>query len=376
MEYQRRSPTDRLYTIVALVMFAAFGLSSWLTGYGLMSKSVESGVANTTGMITALISAITAASLIGVATMSLFSLALRAHKKQCWHIVFLAMALMPFVLSISTYYAVIGNAGSASIVYDLRDKAQDWSEYYDQAIADASAAQSAHAALLPLKSSICGLAESERSGGILTGSKGRGAVSAAYTSGCDSVSTILDTLDETITRTQTRRSDAVKIITALQNIPKDSSKTAFERQDEFREQITVLLDILSKSGAEKVSDRLSAQLDILKASIATLGTEDSAFGQKQAQAVHNLKASLELVSDAVSKLLNDGDTQVITPPDELLDSGAAVFVYWKRNIPNILLAIMIDLSSLYFLGLLMVSRAAESQSRNVSFSQNPNHEGA
>ena len=376
MDYQRRSPTDRLYTVLALTMFIAFVLSSWLTGYGLMSKSVESGVANTTGMITALMSAVAAAALMGTATMSLFSLALRAQRKQCWHVAFLALALMPFVLSISTYYAVIGNAGSASLIYDLRDKAQDWNEYYDQAIADASAAQSAHAALLPLKSSICGLAESERSGGILTGSKGRGAVSAAYTSGCDSVTTILETLDETITRTQTRRSDAVKIITALQNIPKDSSKTAFERQDEFREQITVLLDILSKSGAEKVSDRLSAQLDILKASIATLGTEDSAFGQKQAQAVHNLKSSLGLVSDAVSGLLNDGDAHIITPPDELLDSGAAVFVYWKRNIPNILLAIMIDLSSLYFLGLLMVSRAAESQPSPAFSSQTSTHEGA
>ena len=120
----------------------------------------------------------------------------------------------------------------------------------------------------------------------------------------------------------------------------------------------------------------SAQLDILKASIATLGTEDSAFGQKQAQAVHNLKSSLGLVSDAVSGLLNDGDAHIITPPDELLDSGAAVFVYWKRNIPNILLAIMIDLSSLYFLGLLMVSRAAESQPSPAFSSQTSTHEGA
>ena len=376
MEHQRRSPTDRLYTIVALVMFAAFGLSSWLTGYGLMSKALEAGVADTTGMITALMSSVVAASLIGAATMSLFSIALRAHKKQSWHIAGLAFALMPFVLSISTYYAVIGNAGSASLVYDMRDKAQDWNTYYDQSIADASAAQSAHAALLPLQSSICGLAESERSGGVLTGSKGYGATSAAYTSGCSSLGTILDTLIDTITRTEERRVNAVQIITTLQSIPKNSSKTAFERQDEFREQTTALQDILSKSSAEKVSERLSAQLDILEASVATLGTEDNAFGQKQTQAVHNLKGSLELVSEAVSELLDDSDVQIVPSPDELLDSGTAVFVYWKRNLPQILLAIMIDLSSLYFLGLLMVSRAAEPKSSATPYSQNPQHEGA
>lgn len=369
--------SHRLYTKIILVTFIAFGLSSWLTAKGLMEKSIEAGVATTEGSITAVMSAVVAASLLGVSTMSLFGIALHAKHKQRWQVGGLALALLPFVLCISTYYAVIGNAGGPSLVYDMRDKSKDWAQYYDQALMDASAAQSAHAALLPLQSSICGLAKSERSGGILTGSRGTGAVSAAYKSGCDSISTILDTLDDTITRTETRRAESVDILKALQEIPKDTSQTVFERQTDFREQTTVLQDIIAKSGAENVSSRLSAQLDILEASVATLGTQDSAFGQKQSQSVQNLKISLGLVSEAVSGLLDQSETITLQTPNELLDTGEAVLIYWKRNLPQILLAIMIDLSSLYFLGLLMVSRATTSRdSEIVSITQTQTSKGA
>ena len=345
------------HRVVVLITLAAFLLSSWLTAKGLLEKAIEAGTADVTGMITAVMSAGVGAALIGGATMMLMGIAVNTSKKQILPVAGLAVTLMPFVFGISTFYAVIANAGAPSLVYDMRDKARDYVLFFEQSTEDAEQALSAKATLLPLESSICGLAHSEKIGGTLTGSAGKGAVYAAYESSCQSVKTVIQTLDETAQRTAERREQGSNLLNDLKAIPSNTSLSVFERQAEFKQKAQQLRKLITESSAENVTKRLTAQLKNMSASVNALDIQSGSFGQSQASAVQTLRKSLAQVSQIAEGMLSTANTSNLQAPGELLEMGAAVLVYWQRNLPQILLAVLLDCMNLWFLGLLMTSRA-------------------
>lgn len=345
------------YRIILLATLAAFVLSSWLTAKGLFDKAIEAGVASTEGMVTALMSSVVAATLVGGGTMLLFGIAMEAGKRQRWHVAGLATALLPFTLGISTYSAALGNAGPLALAHNMRDTALDYAAYYEAATGDASDAQSTQAALLPLEASVCGLADGELKDGLLSGSAGAGALSAAYASGCKGVRAIQRTLSETAGRMAARRDDASDILSRLASIPKDESLSVFERQAAFRLEVNALRKLIEEARAENVPKRLRVQLRILESSVAALGVRQGDFGKTQVAEIENLKAMLSQASAAVREFLDGNEDVRVEAPGELLEMGAAVAKYWHRNIQQILLAILIDLMPVWFVWLLMVSRA-------------------
>lgn len=354
---QRTSQHLWRYRLILFATFGAFLLSCWLTAKGLFDRAIEAGTASPEGMVTALMSAAVAATLIGLATMLVFGVALGAIKRQRWSLVFLAIALMPFMLGISTYNAVLGNAGPPSLADNLADTADAIAAHYEGATSDAAGAQSAAAALAPTKASICALADGEKDKGVLSGYAGKGGVYAAYLSGCESVGVIVETLSDTAARTQSRRDEAGAHLAALKSIPRDSKRNIFARKAAFEAHAEALRKLLEASGAENVTRRLQAQLKALEGSIVTLGVKDGAFGKKQAKSIEDLRAKLAHVSAVVTEMLAAAPVQQGAAPPRLLSMAAAVRVYWDRNIPSILIAIASDFMWLWFLGLLSVSRA-------------------
>lgn len=341
--------------IITLCMLSTFALSSWFTTKGLFDKAIEAGVANMEGMITAAMSAAVAATSLGVATILLMSVAAGALKKQRFAVLLLVLTLIPFTAGISTFNAILGNAGPASLVYDMREAADAYKFYYQSTDLTVSGAQTAKAALEPLEASICALAKGEKTGGAISGSGGKGAVYAAYLSGCTSIHQINETLIDTVARSDKRRGRASQILTDLQNIPNDTSFSVFERQAAFRIKTGDLQTLITASRAENVSKRLTAQLDILQASVATLDVKTGGYGKTQSSAIESLKAALGLVSKTIRKL-TETSSETASPPPRLLEMGEAVVAHWERNIPQILLAILIDGLVLWFAALLMVSR--------------------
>lgn len=344
-------------TKVQLVLLGSLGLSSWLTGKGLFDKAIEAGTADTGGMVTALMSAGVAGTAVSTASMLLLGTAVEATHAQRIHVLALAGAMLPFILGISTYNAVLGNAGPPSLVYDMRDRAQAYVEYYHATETDSGRALSAVATLEPLRDSTCYLAEQERQSGILTGSSGRGATSAAYMSACRNIGAIIATLNETVARTAGRGAEAGRLLADLQAIPADTTISVFERQARFRSAAREIAALVASAGTERVSARLGPQLEILEASIAGPGTAGGPLGQRQAAANSSLHDTLGTVRDTVRALVAHGVDTPDGEPAELRDMGAAVLAYGHRNIPQILIAVLTDIMPGWFLALLNVSRA-------------------
>lgn len=340
---------------VLLASTTALGLSSWLTAKGLFDKAVEAGVANAEGIVTAAMSAGVAGTIMSTATMLLVGVAVEASRRQRGHVLALAGAMLPFVLGISTYNAVLGNAGPPSLVYEMRDRAKSYIEYHAETEADAARALSAAATLAPLETTTCYLGEQEGASGVLTGAAGRGTTYAAYSSACRNIGTIIETLNDTATRADERGGAADELLTELLAIPDDTSLSVFERQAAFRDTAREIDALAGEAGAERVSARLGPQLEILEASIAGLGTASGTLGDRQAAANSNLRDTLGTVRNTVQAFVTN-ETATPSKPGALRDMGAAVLAYWHRNIPQILLAVLIDLMPGWFLGLLMVSR--------------------
>ena len=363
--HRLKSVQDGRLTKVLLATTSALGLSCWMTAKGLFDKTIEAGLATPEGMGTALMSAGAAGIVMSTATMLGMVVASEAARHQRLAILALAVSLLPFVAGISSYNAVLGNAGPPSLVYDMRDRAEAYVEYYHRTETDAARAQSAAQTLAPIETSTCFLANEELENGILTGSAGPGATSAAYFSACENIGEIIATLDETIARTEDRAAAAEALLAALQAIPNDTALSVFERQAAFRDAARELEALAAGSNAERVSARLGPQLDILEASIAGLGTSGGALGDRQAVANANLHNTLTTVRDTVRELVSADAAAPPEPPGALPHMGAAVTAYWHRNIPQILLAVLTDLIPGWFLGLLLVSRRTQEDRRRA-----------
>ncbi|GAB5512267.1 MAG: hypothetical protein Rhims3KO_36680 [Hyphomicrobiales bacterium] len=342
---------------VLLATSGALALSIWLTSKGLYEQVIEAGVADAPGMVTAAMTAGVAGSVLSVGTMALLVVAVEATRSQRRNVLLLAGTLLPFTFGISTHYAVLGNAGTPSLVYDMRDRAEEYAAYYKGAEADVAKARSAAATLQPLETTVCLLADQELHHGALTGAAGEGPTHAAYASGCANIGAILDTLNETVARQGKRGEAANAQLAELQAISGDTSMSVFERQARFRDVAGQIRALISESGSERVSARLGPQLAILEASIASLDGAGGNLGARQAAANANLKSTLGTVKKRLEKLVSEEDTTAPEEPPALRNMGSAVLAYWHRNIPQVLLAILTDLMPGWFMALLVVSRS-------------------
>lgn len=269
----------------------------------------------------------------------------------------LGVALCPIIFGLSTTYNISGLIGGASLVHDLRDKAAAYTTYLEDASRDAVLAHAARAAIDPMASQVCALVEAERDHGLLTGSKGTGAVSAAYTSVCQSLSSVRDTLGETITANAEREEAAAAILKKMRNVIEDTALSVYERREQFRDLAARLRALADQAGAERVGKRLSAQFAIMESAVTAIGTRPGAFGERQNDAVEGLRATVEGAGAALEQLSGETERTKAQPPGDLLQLNAAVARYWPRFWPAALLGVAVDFIAFYFVALLAVSRA-------------------
>lgn len=348
--HDRRAPKVQLATI------AASTVSITLSSMGMMNKLVESSVADTIGLAVCFFAALAAGMVLTLATLQLFNIAMSAARTQRFKVVALTIGLMLPVLAISTSFAVMQTAGSPSLVMDMEDKAEQWDAYFEQSVSFAERSLDAHDTLLPLKHNLEELSAEEKKSGILSGRAGAGAIAAAYRSSAISISSILDTTQQTIDATETRRDKATELIAALRHVPKDTALGIFERQASFADIAGKLDALINASGRKNTRKTLNAQLGIMQKSVASLDVADGSFGKKQGHAVQNLKSMVGEVITIMSELMADDTAIIVSKPAPLLDMNRAMIAYYDRNIQQWLLAAMLDLMPIYFCLMLMLSK--------------------
>jgi len=210
-----------LLRIIQLLSLAAALGSGIMTSRSIYDKAVEAGVADTIGIVSGLVCAVIAGLLVGGGQMLLFTVTVHAHKSQSRQIWGLTAVLLVFTLCISSLSNLVGNAGAASLIYAQRDKTLEYIAFVEKVTANTANASAAADTLAPLENSICGLADQELSNGILSKSAGRGAISAAYSSSCLSVRTIVKTLRDAAAKSDGRNAEMAALLENLDEIPQE-----------------------------------------------------------------------------------------------------------------------------------------------------------
>ena len=279
--------------------------------------------------------------------------------KRTKRVLMLGTCLAPFVIGVSTVMAVKGLSSGPALYNDMEERAAEWQAYAQAQLSDPTASQSVIDTLSPLKNSVCQVAGLEERDGILSGSPGKGALSAALVSSCMGITAIVTGLEDTYLRSEERRVNVTAVIQQLQSIPEMAGTPIFERQDLFRKQLVLLRKELSGGASENFRETVAAQIAVLSNSVITLETNEGELGSRQRAATASLKSQLGEVESIVNNFLaQTAPPETLNEPAELLSSGAAILRWWPRLTPQILLAVGVDLAILWMAGFLAVSRAA------------------
>lgn len=347
---------DDKMTLITLLTIIAMVLSMMLNAKGLFDKSVEAGVADTIGIISALATAIVAGLLVGAGQIMLFSATINAYRSQRTSIVSLTAVLLIFAYGISAVSNAMASCGAASLVYAMRDRITQYTVYVEQAVAQRMDTRNAADALRPKGVEICSAAEKEASSGLISGSKGYGPLVKNYSGACTSVTKIIAILDERVAESAGIKAEADALLVTLENAVKNSERNVFERVEDFRETAAALRRLVSGVTGQKTDDLLRAQLGILEGGITKADIADGAFGQRQREALAELKASLEHFVKTVNTLLDKNNADTLIPPEDIPDMLAAIWDYKGRNTPQLLISFLIDSYSIYLVFLLGVMR--------------------
>ena len=355
-QYDLQRKHNRRHTYIQLCSIVIFALSGWLTTKGFFDVAIEGAVATTEGMLTSSMLAATATTALGTATLMLYSVAANAFKAQRFSVIALACILVPFIFGISTVSNIIASTGSVAVVRDMRIKASAHENYYRSVSKGTVSVKSTEAALAPLAASLCDMDEGEGTHGAITGSAGKQAVYASYFSACTSMQKMLEIIQNTTMLENDRHDAADKILQALQSIPEDVNLSIFERQAAFRLKVRELRSLIARSHVESLPEQINMQMNVLQTSIIALDTHDNAFGKRQSGAIAGLKNTLSNVSEIINKLTESSSTKIANPPDNLLNLITAIRTYWTEFLPQVALAILVDMLGLWFVCLLIVSR--------------------
>ena len=277
--------------------------------------------------------------------------------RQTKRLVLLALTVSPVVLAVSTSMAVVGLASQPAVYIEMTEVAQDWRDYVEQQQADPAAAQPVADTLAPVEESICRSADLELNSGGVTGSGGEGTVSAALESTCAALGKISETLEATALRSAQRTEKLDELLKTLRETPERQELSIFERRKKFEAIEDEIRAVLAEGGSENLRDKVSAQTALLSDSLIELDNQGGQFGERQSSAVGALKKQLGSVNMTVGKFLAQsvagGEVQ---EPREILWSGAAILRHWTRLLPQLVLAVAIDLSPLWLGYFLLVSR--------------------
>ena len=268
-------------------------------------------------------------------------------------------ALSPFIFGVSTFNAVKSQAGPAALVFAMEDKTQEWGAYLEAINADADKAKAALDVITPIEASICEMAQLEHDSGLISGSRGTGAISSQYAQVCLQTRSIAQTLQDTALESEARNAEQMSIYSQMRGVARDSSQPVFDRvHDDYEPKQDKLQALARASSNERVAERLQAQLRVLESSVVAADVQDGEFGDVQREAIGSLSGYVSAIRETVSDFIAPTD-ETVAPvrPDPLPDMMQAIIAHRDRLWSAILLCVGVDMIILWQVGALGVSLA-------------------
>lgn len=266
-----------------------------------------------------------------------------------------------WALSVSTWYNFVGLSGHASLLLYMSDAVDRMTGAVDAVTAQASEARAVIPALEGVAASTCASYDAEVTQGLGTGSRGVGKYSQALLSACTATKTATQKLNATASQSEDLGKRLGLALSALSDTLQDRSLTVLDREAAFRKgaaEVEALLRSVRNAGLRKTAE---ASLGALKSSVPDMPDDGGTFGAKQRALLDALRGQMAGAITSLEKVL----AGMATAPAITLERAKRVTLtdvtrlYIDRSIPNLALAIGIDVFPLIMMAFLELAAAGK-----------------
>lgn len=270
-----------------------------------------------------------------------------------------------WALSVSTWYNFVGLSGHASLLLYMSDAVDRMTEVVDSVTAQASEARAVIPALEAVAASTCASYDAEVTQGLGTGSKGVGKYSQALLSACTATKTSAESLKAKAGQSEDEAKRLAATLSALSHTLEDRTLSVLDRESAFRKgaaEVEALLRSLRNAGLRKTAE---ASLAALKSSVPDMPDDGGTFGAKQRALLDSLRGQMAGAITALENVL----AGMATAPAITLDRAKRVTLtdvtrlYIDRSIPNLALAIGIDVFPLIMMAFLELATGGKRRHR-------------
>jgi len=325
-----------------------FLLGSWWTSKAGVLAMAEwiSGASAETEQIALLVSALAMA-----AQYALWHYAMRliprykAYQAKGIGIVVVAVLLVLLALS-STYTSFIGITQDSARGLELQSQSDIYADKARMLAARSTAMEDALLVVAPQAESACARYEQELQTGAITGARGKGVVTGYLLGFCTGKTKIAEVISETISANAIRTKQIAQLSGDLDGIIFDRAKEIGERELSFLSLARKMDALLQELQNADRTRGLRAASEAMADSVAELGNStDSALGQAQAQAVAAIVQEERASGRAIAGLIEK--IEALPVPEagraSLLPAQVLVLKHWRLHLPQIALALAVDL---------------------------------
>lgn len=279
-----------------------------------------------------------------------------------------AVIFTGWALSVSTWYNFVGLSGHSSLLLYMSEAVDVMSQTVDDVTEQASQARAVIPALQSVAASTCASYDAEVTQGLGTGSKGVGKYSQALLAACTATRTSAESLSAKSAQIEQQADGLGGTLRTLRSTINDRNVTVLDREATFRKEQANVETLVRSVRNARLRDTAEAALAALRSSVPNMPDDGGTFGAKQ-------RALLDALRGQVSGAIVALEAVLAAMPDEKARAkGGAERVtltdvslrYILRSIPNLALAVGIDLFPLIMMAFLELASAGKRRRRPTS----------
>lgn len=280
-----------------------------------------------------------------------------------------AIIFTAWALAVSTWYNFVGLSGHASLILYMSEAVDNMTETVDAVTAQASQARAVIPALQSVAASTCASYDAEVTQGLGTGSKGVGKYSQALLAVCTATRTSAESLDATSLQIQQQAAGLGTALQALSSAVNDRAVPVLDREAAFRKGQSDVETLLRSVRNARLRETAAAALAALKSSVPNMPDDGGTFGAKQRALLDALRGQVSGAISALETVLAEmpADKAAASRRAERVTLTDVSLRYILRSIPNLALAVGIDLFPLIMMAFLELAAAGKRRRHKSTF---------
>lgn len=261
--------------------------------------------------------------------------------------VLVVIVLMAMLALSSTYTSFIGLSQDSARGLELQRQADAYAEKARLLAPRAAAMEDALFVMAPQASAACARYEQELQTGAITGARGKGVVTGYLLGFCTGKTEIARALEETIAANELRMGEISSLSARADQIIYDRSKDIGVRELEFLALARLMEALLQELQNADRTKGLRAASASMAGSVAELENVTGELGQAQAQAIIAIITEERSSGASVAALIGEIEALPVPVAGRANLSPAQVLVlkHWQLHLPQLALALAIDLSA-------------------------------